>query len=152
MWLNNGNKVYKFHCFITSLYIYYCYFTSVTAWGYAAFGEDYRQDMHGSKFQENRINNDVSEGLFFNANSAIFQLYHEENKLIFNEMMIAPLKTHYPDSEPTSLCSFSFLLSVEATNTNFVVFGLTRLGLEPTIYRTRGEHTNHYTTDAVACI
>jgi hypothetical protein len=22
-------------------------------------------------------------------------------------------------------------------------------GLEPTIYRTRGEHTNHYTTDAV---
>jgi Leucine-rich repeat (LRR) protein len=108
--------------------------------------------MHGSKFQENRINNDVSEGLFFNANSAIFQLYHEENKLIFNEMMIAPLKTHYPDSEPTSLCSFSFLLSVEATNTNFVVFGLTRLGLEPTIYRTRGEHTNHYTTDAVACI
>ena len=28
-----------------------------------------------------------SEGLF-NANSAIFQLYHGENKLIFNEMMI----------------------------------------------------------------
>ena len=26
---------------------------------------------------------------------------------------------------------------------------LTWLGLEPTIYRTRGEHTNHYTTGAV---
>jgi len=26
---------------------------------------------------------------------------------------------------------------------------LTRLGLETMIYRTRGEHTNHYTTDAV---
>jgi hypothetical protein len=26
---------------------------------------------------------------------------------------------------------------------------LTRLGLEPTIYCTRGEHTNHYTTNAV---
>jgi hypothetical protein len=30
-----------------------------------------------------------------------------------------------------------------------LAFGLTRSGLEPTIYRTRGEHTNHYTTDAV---
>jgi hypothetical protein len=30
----------------------------------------------------------VSEWLFFNANSAIFQLYHGENKLIFNEMMM----------------------------------------------------------------
>jgi len=26
----------------------------------------------------------------FNANSAIFQLYHGENKLIFNEMMMRP--------------------------------------------------------------
>ena len=33
--------------------------------------------------------------------------------------------------------------------TNFVVFGLTRPGLEPTIYRTRGDHANHYATDAV---
>jgi hypothetical protein len=30
--------------------------------------------------------NIVSEWLLFNANSAIFQLYHGENKLIFNEM------------------------------------------------------------------
>jgi hypothetical protein len=28
----------------------------------------------------------VSEWSLFNANSAIFQLYHGENKLIFNEM------------------------------------------------------------------
>jgi len=27
----------------------------------------------------------------FNANSAIFQPYHGENKLIFNEMMMSPL-------------------------------------------------------------
>jgi hypothetical protein len=45
-----------------------------------------------------------------------------------------PIPTHYPDSEPTSL----------------VVFDLTRSGLEPTIYNTRGKHTNHYTTDAVS--
>jgi hypothetical protein len=36
----------------------------------------------------------------------------------------------------------------ETTNTNFIVFGLTRSGLEPTIYHTRGELDNHYTTDA----
>jgi hypothetical protein len=35
----------------------------------------------------------------------------------------------------------------EATNTNFSVFGLTRPGLELTIYRTRIEHATHYTTD-----
>ena len=40
-------------------------------------------------------------------------------------------------------------LAEKATNTNVIVFGLTRSGLEPTIYRTRGEHANHYTTDAV---
>ena len=40
--------------------------------------------------------------------------------------------------------------SVEATNSNFIVFGLTRSGLEPTIYCTRG--TNHYTTNAVLSI
>jgi len=30
----------------------------------------------------------TSEWLLFNANSAIFQLYHGENKLIINEMMM----------------------------------------------------------------
>jgi hypothetical protein len=30
----------------------------------------------------------VSEWLLFNANSVIFHLYHGENKLIFNEMMM----------------------------------------------------------------
>jgi hypothetical protein len=30
----------------------------------------------------------VSESLLFNVNSVIFQLYHDENKLIFNEMMM----------------------------------------------------------------
>jgi hypothetical protein len=35
-----------------------------------------------------KIKKRVSEWLLFNANSAIFQLYHGENKLIFNEMMM----------------------------------------------------------------
>ena len=41
------------------------------------------------------------------------------------------------------------MLSREATNTNCKICGLSRLGLEPMIYRTRGEHANHYTTDTV---
>jgi hypothetical protein len=49
------------------------------------------------------------------------------------------------------VCLFC-VLSGEATNTNFLVFGLTRSGLKLTIYCTRGEHANHYVTDAVAWI
>ena len=41
------------------------------------------------------------------------------------------------------------MLSEDAATTNFIVFGLTRPGLEPTIYRTRDEHANHYPTDVV---
>ena len=41
------------------------------------------------------------------------------------------------------------MLSGEPTNTNFIVFGLTRPEFEPTIYRTQGEHPKHYATDAV---
>jgi hypothetical protein len=40
------------------------------------------------------------------------------------------------------------MFSGEAANTNCIVFGLTRSGLEPTIYPTRGEHANQYATDA----
>ena len=42
-------------------------------------------------------------------------------------------------------------LAEKATNKNFIVFGFTRPGLEPTIYRTQSEHANHYTTDAICC-
>ena len=52
-------------------------------------------------------------------------------------------RTHYSYSEPISL-------SGEAPNTNFIIFGLTRLGLEPTIYRNRSENANNYATDAVS--
>ena len=52
----------------------------------------------------------VSEWVLFNPNSAIFQLYHGENKLIFNEMMMISTRTHYSNSEPTSICSFSLVM------------------------------------------
>jgi hypothetical protein len=42
-------------------------------------------------------------------------------------------------------------MSGEATDTNCIVFGLTRSGLEHTIYHIRGEHAIHYTIDACEC-
>jgi hypothetical protein len=40
------------------------------------------------------------------------------------------------------------VLSGEATDTNFIAFGLSRPGLEPTIDHTQVEHSNHYATEA----
>jgi hypothetical protein len=40
-------------------------------------------------------------------------------------------------------------LQRKPTDTNIIVFGLTRPGLVPTIYHTRGEHGSHYNIDAV---
>jgi hypothetical protein len=64
---------------------------------------------------------------------------------------VAPLRNIIliPSQRVFALAPECCLLSGEATNTNFIVFGLTRSGLEPMIYRTLGEHTNHYTTNAV---
>ena len=57
-----------------------------------------------------------------------------------------PTRTH-TESESTSLCSFSLMLhAYRRSNTyQFTVFSLTWVGLNPTIYCTRGEHV----TDAV---
>jgi hypothetical protein len=52
-------------------------------------------------------------------------------------------------SQPVFALSLSLILGGKATNTNFIISSLTRSGLESTIYRTRGEHTYHYTTDVV---
>jgi hypothetical protein len=41
------------------------------------------------------------------------------------------------------------MLSGEATQIIFIDFGLTRAGLEPTIYRAGGRYASHYTTDVV---
>jgi hypothetical protein len=53
-----------------------------------------------------------------------------------------------PSQPVFALSPYCRVLSGEATNTNFLVFRLTRPVLESTIYRTRGEHANHYATDA----
>jgi hypothetical protein len=43
------------------------------------------------------------------------------------------------------------VISGEAADTNFIVFFMTTSALDSTIYRTRAEHANHYTTDTVPC-
>jgi hypothetical protein len=98
--------------------------------------------------------NRVSEWLLFNANSAIFQLYHGENKLIFNEMMMrSALGTLFRFRANQSLL---FLLNAtclaEKQQILILVFGLTWPGLELTVYHIWDEHADHYATDAVATI
>jgi hypothetical protein len=51
---------------------------------------------------------------------------------------------------PSQLFFKCWARSGKAETTNFIVFGLTRVGIEVTTYRTWGEYTNHYTTDMVS--
>ena len=84
---------------------------------------------------------------------AIFLLYHGENKLIFNEMMMRYVlyqtntlivgflqcqftettvhgqtcrstRTHYSDSEPTSICSFSLMLRAQWRSNKYQFYSL----------------------------
>ena len=60
-------------------------------------------------------------------------------------------RTHYSDSEPTSRCSYSLLLySYRRSNKHhFIIFGLTRPGIDTAIYNIRSENAKLYTTDVV---
>ena len=58
---------------------------------------------------------------------------------------VAPLRHSIliPRQPVFALSPYCRVLSREVRNTNFIFGGLTRLGLEPTIYHTRGEHANN---------
>jgi hypothetical protein len=104
-----------------------------------------------------------------------FQLYHGENKLHFNEIMMFSAQysvdkharwnfivlVRWSNSPRVDLlfhsdtvfwfpANYSLNTELVAEHTNFIVFGLTRAGIEVTTYRTWGEYTNHYTTDMVS--
>jgi short-subunit dehydrogenase len=51
-------------------------------------GIDVLVNNAGIAYKVGFVHVQVSEWLLFNTNLAIFQLYHGENKLIFNEMMM----------------------------------------------------------------
>jgi hypothetical protein len=113
---------------------------------------------------DNTMVNRASEWLLFNANSAIFHLYHGETKLIYNEMMmrhalyqtntlswIFIVLAHWNNNPQIDMSSHSdtlswfwakqsllFLLNAaclaEKQQIQILVFGFTQSGLEPTIY------------------
>ena len=58
-----------------------------------------------------------------------------------------PTRTHYPDSE---LFSLKLRGQRRSNKYQFQSVWFDRSRLEPMVYRTRGGHANHYTTDAVA--
>ena len=122
------------------------------------------------------VNKGVSEWLLLSAKWAILQLYHGVNKLHDDVRFVldqhaeldfysaSSLKQQsagrhigppghiiilIPSQPFFALSPWCCVLSGEATNINFIVNGLTRPGLEPTVYHTRGEHTDHYTTHVV---
>jgi hypothetical protein len=55
-----------------------------------------------------------------------------------------------PSQIVSALTPSCCLLSGNSANTNYIVFGLIKLGLETKIRRTQGEHVSHYTIDAVS--
>ena len=103
--------------------------------------------------------------LLLNAMWAIFKIYHGDDDVLFvlDQQLdfhsahslkqqflgkhVTPLKTHYTDSEPTSLCSYSYMLHAKHRTNKYqycsILFDLM-------IYRTRCEHASHYTTGVIA--
>ena len=69
------------------------------------------------------------------------------------EDIFCSTRTHYPDSESTNLCSYSFKLRSKRRHSKYQIysFWFHPTGSEPTTYRTRDnrEYANHYTTDVV---
>ena len=107
-----------------------------------------------------------SECLLFNANSAIFSYIMARTSTFWMRWWLGPLYIRptwfYTDRHVAlsdTLCWFRsnqsllFLRNAaylrESNKYQFLVFGLTRSGLEPTNYHTPNEHANNYTTDAV---
>ena len=69
------------------------------------------------------------------------------NKQITYHFWLCGLIILIPSQPALALSPLCCVLSGEATNITCIVFGLTWLGLEPTIYRNQSERVNHYITD-----
>ena len=117
----------------------------------------------------------VSEWLLFRAKSAMFQLYHGENKLHSlrwgpfcirppglslilivlahrnnsNQVDMSPHWTHYHDSEPTSHSYISLMLHDYRRRSKFQFHGLwfDLTGTRTPRATHSSEHTDYYTTD-----
>ena len=95
------------------------------------------------------------EWLLISANSAMFRswifivLAHWNNSLLIYISPHSVTLSWFRANQSLIFLLNDVCISEESTNTNFLFFGLNRSGIEPTMYLTRSEHANHYTTDAV---
>jgi hypothetical protein len=108
----------------------------------------------------------VSELLLFNANSAIFQLYHGKNKLILNEMMLMRslcTRTTRQQSADRHVASLGHIILIRANQSLLFLLNaaclaekqqipILSLRFDPIGARTHDLlHVNNYTTDTVQC-
>jgi hypothetical protein len=99
-----------------------------------------------------RIWNWLSEWLLvlLNAKWAILQLYHGEKKQTTGKYVVSLGHFILIPGQPVFVLSPEYcVLSCEATYTNFIIFGLIRLELEPTVDLPQDGHDNNYATNAV---
>ena len=82
-------------------------------------------------------------------NAELDFIAHWNNSLRLDMLLHSDTLFWFSSQPVFALSPSCCVLSREATNTNFIVFGLTWPRLEPTIYCTRGEHANLYASDAV---
>jgi hypothetical protein len=67
-------------------------------------------------------------------------------KVLWLKYVYVDVIIHIPSPLVFALTPYCWVLSGEAANANFIIFGLTQPGLKLTIYHTQGKHANHYTT------
>ena len=114
----------KINICVTSSYLFACcriFFILKVKWGLGdlAGSNVWWLDTNGIEDGTRlKINRWVSEWLLFNANSAILQLYHDENKLIVNEtmMMIFIVLAHWNNSPRVDMSGHSDTLFWFRTN------------------------------------
>ena len=99
-----------------------------------------------------RIWNWLSEWLLvlLNAKWAILQLYHGEKKQTTGKYVVSLGHFILIPGQPVFVLSPEYcVLCCEATYTNFIIFGLIRLELEPTVDLPQDGHDNNYATNVV---
>ena len=88
--------------------------------------------------------------VLLNAKWAILQLYHGEKKQTTGKYVVSLGHFILIPGQPVFVLSPEYcVLSCEATYTNFIIFGLIRLELEPTVDLPQDGHDNNYATNAV---
>ena len=129
------------------------------AWYTSSRRDMYRKDLNTKQERTSiHVKQYVSEWLLFNAKWVIYQLYHWRTSRIWwvhakldfytsSSLIQKSTSRHVislghiiliPSQPVFALTQQRWVLTWEATYTNYIFFGLTRLELEPTTYDTQG--------------